>query len=196
MKRMLFALTVTLALLSLAGPALAQTSRSFLLETGAMGYVDTLLWSNNRGTSSSKICTLRAATDKDTSNTFPLANLKHMTAVVNWTNKQGSAGGTHAVSCSLLVSQDASTWYSSTMFPVWATASSTTQGNSLLPAFVVYADPSDSTAATVAGVASRSAQTLIKSHRFGRLKLVQASGAADTTFLTVTTYRQYWPTPR
>jgi hypothetical protein len=196
MKRTLFALTVLLAVCLLAVPGSAQTSKSFLLETGAMGYVDSLLWSNNHGTSTSKICTLKAATDRDTSITFPLANLERMTAFIYWDNKQGTAGGTHAVSCSLLVSMDANQWFSNTLFPVWSIASSTTDGDAALPAVVVYADPSDSTATTVAGVAGRTAQAILKSARFGRLKLKQSSGAADTTLVRITTYRQYAPVTR
>jgi len=197
MKRALFALAVLLAVCLLAVPVSAQTSKSFLLESGSMGYVDSLLWSNNHGVSSSKICTLVAATDRDTSITFPMANLKRMTAFIYYDNKQGSAGGTHAVSCSLLVSMDANQWFSNTLFPVWSIAASTTDGDPRLPAVVVYADPSDSTAATVAGVAGRTAQAILKSARFGRLKLKQATGgygttgALDTTFVRITTYRQY-----
>jgi len=187
-----FLITVCLVC-GLALSASAQTSKTFMLNTGVTGYVDSLLWSNGSGLSTTKLCTLKAATDRDTSNTFELSNLKAFTAWIDITNKQGTAGGTHAVACSLMVSMDGNTWFTNSLFPVWATASST---DPIDPAPVIYVAAGDSASTNVAGVASTTAQRLLKSARFGRLKVKQLSGAADTSIVTITTYRQYDPVTR
>ena len=191
MKRFGVVLMATCLLLGVFAVGVqAQTHKQFMLETGAIGYVDSLMWSNGSSIGSSKICTLIAA-DRDTSVTFPVANLKRIVAQYKITGAQGGTAGdsvTYALNCSLDVSIDGQNWVSGTgkAWPGWATASSA--DNNYINTFVTRAD----SVVTHGGLIMEN----IKGARFGRLRLKSVSDTSDSTFVSIFLSRQYDPVTR
>lgn len=163
-------------------------SRSYPLDRGAKAYMDSIKWSNNHGIGTGGyICSLRAAADIDTSASFTLSNIQNMGAMFLWDTRQGTAGGTHAVSCSLAVSIDGSNWMTATGIPLWSTAVSADPTEASI---VVFASDQDS-AVTATDIPGPRGNALIRACRLGRFVCAQASGAADSTLLKVFLYRQY-----
>ena len=191
MKKMFEFAIVVLLLVGVWSTVEAQ-NRSFVIDRGARAYMDTLRWSNKHGIGTGGLIDTNAgASTKDTSMTFEAANLKSCSVVFTWTNAQGTAGGTHVMSCSLMVSNDGATWYTPLNQPVFTTAVSANPANSELR---VYYSPTADSTALENKVAGPAFMKMVGSSRLFRFKTSQATGAADTTFLKAVMFRQYWST--
>jgi len=161
---------------------------SYLKSFGSKVYQDSIVWDEGAG---SFIDTLIGATAADTSRIIPIDNLEAFSAMFIYTNSQGTAGGTHALSCSLEVSIDGSNWYQPPTTPVFSTSSSADPAaNSMI---VYYAAGADSMIGDPNLISGLTPKTFIAASRFARLRSVQASGDADTTFLKVITFRSHKP---
>jgi|GEM_PF-6299899 len=161
--------------------------RSTDLDSGTRTYADTLNWSNGDGltTVGTELDTIIGTAGKDTTTTeITLANLRTLSFYWDVDQRQGTAGGTQSVICSLQVSIDKLNWVS--VEPVFSTASSA-DFTGYKTVFHPFADTSDVGAYDMARIGSA---------RFGRLKIETAGGAADTVISTVIAGWSYNPLPR
>jgi len=172
-----------------AGPS---ASYSYLKDRGARVYVDTLRWSNNHGIGTGGLVdTLKAAADVDTTTEIQLSNLEALSAFFSVKGAQGTAGGTHTTSCSLEVSLDGTNFMTVTGTPIYTLSSS--PGATASKAFRVYYAVDGDSAVTATDIPGPRTRMVIQGSRLGRFKCAQASGAADTSFVTLVVYRSYKP---
>ena len=147
-------------------------------------YIDTVWWRS--GTTPSKVCTLiaAAAASKDTSTQWiNMTGLESLWLMIKRDNRQGTAAGTAAFSCTLKVSPD-----TTNLFPVGpvfshAASADTTHIVFYLSPYWVSGDTSITGGARAAEIAA--------SPGWGRFVLSMAEGAADSNLVIGILGRKY-----
>ena len=178
MKRLVI-LLLAVALVGLAFTGVEAKTHRYQLGTPGWAVVDSLRWSNGRGLATGGYVDTLIASDRDTSAEFTIADAKFVSAMFDYDTRQGTAGGTFALTCSLEVSLNGSDWYRPVAGPRFSTTSSADPVRGTMRVYAVEG-MQDSVAAeneVASGVFSRIVQSALK----GRFIVVQTAGAADTT---------------